>query len=135
MPKQFLYLNSTTKISGIIKESTVEHLYVPMENIILKLKSYFPGATIYVQSLLPQKIENTFTVINVIGFNKLLVRICAQNKCYYLDIFDQFLGHDSYPNPELYRWDGVHLSKKGLSDLARAFIDKIRVRFNPIVRV
>ena len=116
------------------KKSTVGHLYIPMENLIHKLKSYFPGATIYVQSLLPQKIENTFTVSNVIGFNKLLVRICAQNKCYYLDIFDQFLGHDSNPNSELYRWDGVHLSKKGLSALARVYIDKIRGRFNPIVR-
>ena len=50
-----------------------------------------------------------------------------------MDIFSDFLGPNSHPNPDLYRWDGVHLSNKGLSMLARAYIEKIRGRFNPIV--
>ena len=115
------------------KKPTVGHLYTPMENLLSKIKSYYPGATIYIQSLLPQRVQNAFTVSNVLGFNKLLIKLCALNKCLYLDIFSQFLGPNNHPNPSLYRWDGVHLNNKGLSVLARVFIDKIRGRFNPIV--
>ena len=102
-----------------------------MENLVCKLKTYYPGATIYIQSLLPQRIQNAFTVSNVLGFNKLLIKLSALNKCFYLDIFKDFLGGNNHPHPDLYRWDGVHLSNKGLSVLARAYISKIRGRFNP----
>ena len=116
------------------KKSTVGHLYTPMENLVSKIKTFYPGATIYIQSLLPQRVQNAFTVSNVLGFNKLLVKLSALNKCFYLDIFRDFLGENNHPDPDLYRWDGVHLSNKGLSVLARAYISKIRGRFNPIVR-
>ena len=117
------------------KRSTVGHLYTPMDNLISKIKTYYPGATIFIQSLLPQRVQNAFTVSNVLGFNKLLLKLSAMNKCYYLDIFADFLGSNSHPNPDLYRWDGVHLSNKGLSVLARAYIAKIRGRFNPVIRI
>ena len=117
------------------KKSTVGHLYTPMENLVSKIKTYYPGVTIYIQSLLPLRIQNAFTVSNVLGFNKLLVRLCALNKCFYLDIFSEFLGVNMHINPTLFRHDGVHLSNKGLSVLARAYISKIRGRFNPVVRV
>ena len=116
------------------RRPTVGHLYTPMENLVAKIKTFYPEATIYMQSLLPQRVENAFTVSNVLGFNKLLVKLSALNKCYYLDIFDDFLGTNKHPNQNLYRWDGVHLNNKGLSTLARAFISKIRGRFNPITR-
>lgn len=115
-------------------KNTVGHLYIPLENLISKIKSYYPHAKIYIQSLLPQRVQNAFTVSNVLGFNKLLVKLAALNKCLYLDIFAEFLGENSHPHPALYRWDGVHLSNKGLSVLARAFISKIRGRYNPITR-
>ena len=116
------------------KKNTVGHLYTPMENLVSKIKTFYPEATIYIQSLLPLRVQNAFTVGNVLGFNKLLVRLSAQNKCFYLDIFEEFLGENKHINPDLYRWDGVHLSNKGLSVLARAFIAKIRGRFNPVTR-
>ena len=116
------------------KRPSVGHLYTPMENLVAKIKTFYPGATIFIQSLLPQRVQNAFTVSNVLGFNKLLVKLSALNKCYYLDIFDDFLGENKHPNSSLYRWDGIHLSNKGLSTLARAFIAKIRGRFNPITR-
>ena len=117
------------------KKSTVGHLYTPMENLVSKIKTYYPDSVIYIQSLLPLRIQNAFTVSNVLGFNKLLVKLAAINKCYYLDIFSQFLGENMHINPTLYRMDGVHLSNKGLSVLARSYISKIRGRFNPVVRV
>ena len=117
------------------KKETVGHLYIPMENLVSKIKTYYPGVTIYIQSLLPQRVQNAYTVSNVLGFNKLLLKLSALNRCLYLDIFRDFLGSNYHPNPQLYRMDGVHLSNKGLSVLARAYIAKIRGRFNPIVRV
>ncbi len=106
-----------------------------MENLVSKIKTYYPGATIYIQSLLPQRVQNAYTVSNVMGFNKLLLKLSALHRCFYLDIFTDFLGENKHPNPSLYRWDGVHLSNKGLSVLARCFIAQIRGRFNPITRV
>ena len=117
------------------KKHSVGHLYTPMENLVKKIKTYYPKAIIYIQSLLPQRVQNAFTVSNVLGFNKLLFKIAAMNTCYYLDIFAEFLGRNCHPDPDLYRWDGVHLSNKGLSVLARAFISKIRGRFNPVVKM
>ena len=64
----------------------------------------------------------------------MLVRLCAQNKCYFLNLFADFLGKDDHINPHLYRRDGIHLSNKGLSLLARVFIANIRGRFNPVIR-
>ena len=116
------------------QKSSVGHLYSPMENLIAKIKTYYPGAIIYIQCLLPQRVTNAYTVSNVQGFNRLLFKLCALNQCFYLDIFEDFLDRNNHPNPTLYRQDGVHLSAKGLSMLARAFISKIRGRFNPITR-
>lgn len=113
------------------RKSTVGHLYTPMENLIVKIRTYYPNAIIHVQSLLPQRVQNAWTVSNVQGFNKLLIRLCAANRCNYIDIFRDFLGINRHPDPKLYRWDGVHLSTAGLGILARAFISKIRGRFNP----
>ena len=116
------------------KRHTVGHLYTPMQKLLAKIKTYYPAATVYVQSLLPQKIVNSYTVSNVLGFNRLLLRLCAQSKCYFIDLFTDFLGENNHINPKLYRWDGIHLSNKGLSLLARAFIANIRGRFNPVIR-
>ena len=113
------------------KRDTVTHLYTPMENLITKIQTYFPSAKIHVQLLLPQRVVNGYTVTNVQGFNKMLIRLCANTHCTIIDIFNEFLGRNKHPNPSLYRWDGVHLSGEGLRILARAFISKIRGRFDP----
>ena len=62
------------------KKHSVGHLYTPMENLVKKIKTYYPKAIIYIQSLLPQRVQNAFTVSNVLGFNKLLFKIILMQK-------------------------------------------------------
>ena len=69
----------------------INHLYSPMQNLLEKIKLYYPNATVYVQSLLPQRVESEHTVKNVLNFNKLLIKVCTITKSMFLDIFKNFL--------------------------------------------
>ena len=112
----------------------VNHLYSPMQNLLEKIKLYYPNATVYVQSLLPQRVDNKHTVSNVLSFNKLLIKVCTVTQTMFLDILKNFLLPNMCRNTNLYCQDGVHLNYIGLGALARAYIQIIRGRFNPIIR-
>ena len=113
-------------------EHGINHLFSPLMDLLQKVKNYYPLAKIIVQSSLPQIIENKFTVKNVLSLNKLLFKVCAAQRIFYMDVFKYFLLPNFYPNKQLY-WDNVHLNKKGLGVLARAYIQLIRGRYNPLI--
>ena len=100
----------------------VNHLYSPMQNLLEKIKLYYPNATVYVQSLLPQRVDNKHTVSNVLSFNKLLIKVCTVTQSMFLDILKNFLLPNMCRNTNLYCQDGVHLNYIGLGALARAYI-------------
>ena len=119
----------------------VGHLFFPVKNLIHKIKTFFPDARVYLQSLIPVRYqhnnpENPHIVKNVLEFNRLLLKVAMTEDCLFFDMFGKFL--DSTPSripiPGLYR-DTVHLSTSGLSILARAFIQIIRGRNCPIINV
>ena len=117
---------------------TPNNLYLPISNLLKKAKILFPGAKVYFQSLLPMPIISRFTVGNVLMFNKLALQACAAEKCFFLDVFRNFLDFYGCNNFKLFRFNAhkncmdVHLNNKGLGVLAVSFIDIIRGRFNPI---
>ena len=88
-------------------------------NIVKKVKVYFPGACIVIQSVLPMRNHYWYTVENVFGLNELLLEVCKNYNCYYLDCFDRFLlGDKSDYNKELYNgW--LHLNKWGRNILCK----------------
>ena len=120
-----------------LKNST-SHLYLPLVNLLKKAKMLFKGAKIYLQSLLPMSIKTNFTASNVLSFNKLALKACAAEKCFYLDVSRNFLDAYGCNNIRLFslnwrtRMVDVHLNSVGISVLARSYIECIRGRFNSI---
>ena len=121
--------------------SGVGHLYYPILNLVNKIKTYFPDATVFVQSLLPirynaMRPENPHVVRNVTELNKLLIKAAANiGDCFYFDICDKYYDRrNGVPIDRLYR-DNVHLSRSGLSILAKAYIQIIRGRNNSVINL
>ena len=113
----------------------VRHLRSQITNLIERIRTYFPRAKIYFQSVLPVFIENKYIVGNTLNFNKMLYEICLEKRCFYLDIIRRFLSpFGGVRNESLYS-DRVHLNKYGLAVLARVYILHInRDRFNPVLK-
>ena len=119
----------------------VGHLFYPIVNLVQKLKNFFPAAKIFMQSLIPVRFdwsnpENPNIVRNVFDFNKLLLKAASQEDCWYFSMFDRFLDNtpERIPIAALFR-DEVHLSKTGLSLLARSYIQIIRGRNCSVLNV
>ena len=114
----------------------VSRFRIPILELINKTRLYFPKAIIYFQSVLPIKISRTFTAENFVNFNNMLLDICMNERCSYIDMFRIFLspnGNDY--NETLYRrGDPLHLNRKGTGILAAWIKHAInRDRFYPFV--
>ena len=116
-------------------KGNINHLKTPLTNLIDKIKLYFPGVKVFLQSVLPVRIENEFTVRNVKRFNSMLFNTCREHKCFYIDIFRNFLTVGGHFNESLFKHDGCHLKIGCLGILARSFIRVINSReiFNPLI--
>ena len=107
-------------------------LEAPLQDLIETTKTTYPGAEMYIQSLLPIKLQqwncpgNKITVDRVYGFNRLLFKICKKFNLYYVDLFKNFLSQgkpgERSVRHELYGRDNVHLNSRGISVLARRLI-------------
>ena len=100
----------------------VGKLYGPIVNVIEKAKAYFPGSIIFVQCCLPIRNVYTYTVPNVLNFNRMLRDICNQTSfCLYVDCFNTFLSEDGNDyNRYIYR-DWLHPNRRGEGLLCRWF--------------
>ena len=107
----------------------------PIKEIIYKTKEYFPRASIFFQSVLPMKISSNIhinTAKNFEGFNRILVEVCREERCSYIDCFFDFVRGYDY-NSNLYK-DNLHLNKRGIGILCRWLKHTInRGTFNPYV--
>ena len=112
----------------------INHLKTPMKNLINKLRDYYSdNIQIFIQSVLPVKVTNEYTILNVKRFNSMLFNICRESKCFYLDVFRQFLTFDGHFNQSLFV-DGCHLKSSCMGLLARSYIKVInRDVFNPLI--
>lgn len=121
------------------KENGVKHLKLPLISLVELIKTLFPDAKIWFQSLIPLLIQNQFSVKNVIEYNRLLFEVCTYSKAYFLNVFNVFLKYDQskrglfrdefyFVNPK-----NIHLNKVGLGLLARFYIKQIHSnQFNPL---
>ena len=113
----------------------IRHLRSQIVNLIERIRTYFPRAKIFFQSVLPVFIENNYIVRNTLSFNKMLYEICLEKRCFYLDIIRRFLSPTGDVRNECLYSDRVHLNKYGLAVLARVYILHInRDRFNPVLK-
>ena len=114
-------------------KGVINHLKTPLTNLIEKLRVYYPDIKIFIQSVLPVRIVNEFTVLNVRRYNSMLFNTCRERKCYYVDVFKNFLTAGGHFNEYLFS-DGCHLKPGCLGMLARSFIPIINKDiFNPLI--
>ena len=108
--------------------------YRDIVELIEKTKCLFPKSTIFVQTVLPMRIVNTFTAQNVLDFNRLLVDICIKLVCPIIDCFRDYVSRDGYDyNWMLYR-DELHLNPRGIGVLCRWFKYVLyKTVFNPFI--
>ena len=116
------------------KQNGVKHLKAPLFRLIKKIQGQFPMAKIHVQSLLPQKITNCYTINNIMNFNSILFNTCVHLRLYYINVFHDFLDPWKYTlNWGIFERDGIHPNKRGLGFLARYYMFIIHNKlFNPL---
>ena len=119
----------TNDVRNIKNTSDLEK---PLQDLVETTKNTYPGVELYIQSLLPIKLQNwncpgnKMTVDKVYGFNRLLFKICKEYNLFYVDLFKNFLSQgkpgERSVRHDLYGRDNVHLNSRGNSVLARRLI-------------
>ena len=133
----------TNDVRNLKEGKDVDRLLEPLEDLIKTVKVCYPKAELYMQSMLPIKLnraqchENKITVDKCYSYNRLSFNLCKKYNIYYIDMFKNFLttGRPSYREvrEDLYK-DQVHLSNKGIGIIARRFIyiiNKDSLGFHP----
>lgn len=85
--------------------------YAEYSAMILEMKKIQPGATIYIQTILPiteSKVGGTFSIERIVAFNNELKRIATEHNCVLVDTYSFFADQNGYM-PASYSYDGVHL--------------------------
>ena len=99
-----------TGINNILSERY--DITVPYREIVRNLKTWYKGATVVVQSLLPVDMpwisNDTIRTIN-----RHLADLAREQAAEYLDVYGHFVDENGRPIRGLLSDDGVHLANKG----------------------
>lgn len=99
-----------TGINNILSERY--DITVPYREIVRNLTTWYKGAKIVVQSLLPVDMpwisNDTIRTIN-----RHLADLAREHDAEYLDVYRDFVDENGNPRPGLLSDDGVHLAGKG----------------------
>jgi lysophospholipase L1-like esterase len=93
------------------------------EKIISLLQKNYPKSLIVMTSLLP--IDFFFLGEAVPRVNRRLVRIAAERRVHFLDLYPLFIDENSQAIGAYYDTDGVHLSEAGYEVWARALEENV----------
>ena len=108
----------------------------PLTRLIKQVKLMFPSAQIIFKCVLPFRIIYKYNPKSVHEFNYLLLELCTEYGCIFMDCFSEFLdGYGVDYNKNLYR-DKLHLNEADLKILCRAikFVVYNNV-YNPYMRI
>ena len=119
--------------NDVQKVNNIDVLENPLKELIQITKDNFPRAEVYIQNLIPIRLQryycksNEALVNNVYSYNRLLFKLCKENNLYYIDVFKQFIsvgrpGFRDIKDDLFERKNNVHLSNKGVAILARKFM-------------
>ena len=99
-----------TGINNILSERY--DIIIPYRELVRNLTTWYKGATVVVQSLLPVDMPwiNNDT-IRTISYS--LSHIATEHDAEYLDVYRHFVDENGKPRPGLLSDDGVHLAAKG----------------------
>ena len=124
------------KFFDSVKNNISKRFRKPLARLVKQLGLIFPSAQIIFKCVLPIGIMHSYTVKSVHDFNYLLLDICTQYGCIFMDCFKMFLDREGNGlNRDLYR-DRIHINDHGLKLLCRAikFVIYNNV-FNPYMRI
>ena len=91
----------------------VAHLKKFLVSLINVTKNLFPAAIILFQCCLPIRNMYTYTVRNVLDFNGLLMDLCYDFNCVYIDCFKDFLTNDGKCQDRALFSDWLHFNGNG----------------------
>jgi lysophospholipase L1-like esterase len=114
-----------TGINNILQEQFV--FLEPYREIVRNFTTWWKGATVVVQSLLPveyARINNDF----IGGINRSLRDIARDCGAEYLDVFSAFTDPEGNVRPGLLSDDGVHLASRGYEAWAAVVDDYLNGR-------
>ena len=118
-------------------DNGVKHLKPALNKLMKTTKRLFPSAKIFVQSLIPLPLRNSYTSSNVLSFNTLLYDMCVKNRIFYVNVFHSFLDSKGCKrNPYLFPTEesNCHPNPRGMGVLAKIYIFLIHSRrFNPLI--
>jgi lysophospholipase L1-like esterase len=113
-----------TGINNILSERY--DITVPYREIVQNLTTWYKGAKVVVQSLLPVDMPwiNNDTIKTI---NRHLSDIAREHDAEYLDVYRHFVAVNGKPGPGLLSDDGVHLAAKGYevwADVVEKYLKK-----------
>ena len=131
--KKVILSIGTNDILNIRDSRNINRLFSPLDNMLRKARSLF-GCQVYAQSCIPIPGQRDDTRYATYEFNRILLRLCKQHRCYYLDVFEKFLNCWRFGELFVMKSDGridIHPNRAGMSILARSYIAIIRDYFDP----
>lgn len=79
------------------------------------VRSHNPDAEIYVMAVAPvsytKSAAGTFTLERILAYNEILLELCREEECWYVDIYSCFANEDGYL-PSSAASDGIHLKSE-----------------------
>jgi lysophospholipase L1-like esterase len=105
-----------TGINNILSERY--DITVPYNEIVRNLTTWYKGAKIIVQSILPVDMPwiNNDTIRTI---NRHLSDLAREHNAEYLDVYSHFVDENGRPIPGLLSDDGVHLAGRGYETWAK----------------
>jgi lysophospholipase L1-like esterase len=82
--------------------------------VVSLVRQYQPSAKIFLYSVTPvtqacSESSASFNRDNIVAFNNAIKSLCAEQKCYFLNVFDRLIDSDGYLPEENALSDGIHL--------------------------
>ncbi|MHA2174462.1 MAG: GDSL-type esterase/lipase family protein [Candidatus Hodarchaeales archaeon] len=132
-PKAIIFYAGENDITGLLvsKKKTAEEVATSFRQFCDTVFTAYKPIPIYFISIKPPKRRKKFWP-EMEKANKLIENYCSLNESLlYINIVDPMLDSNGAVNHDLFKWDGIHLNKKGY-EIWKALIKPILMQDFPI---
>lgn len=114
-PRAVVFYAGENDIAGVLfsRKKTPDEVREAYEKFCQKIHSQLPEASIYFISIKPPKLRLNYWLA-MQKANKLVQEFCrSDHRLHFIDVVPGMLDADGNPRRDVFKWDGVHLNKKG----------------------